>query len=414
MDNQTTRRGEWLRSNGFQEDPFDPEAVRAEADRLLRVGAFISFDYYDSVKGRPDTPGPRFIFGKRGGGKTAFRIQISRDFDDTLQNDEERILSIEYTDFDPVLERANHNPKEVRPRHHVEQIVSLIVQRLFFLMVQDESPIELDSLNNSEKRLFAWYAQNFGVLHPWQRDILEGRVDGLDRFFTSDKVLKLGQGILKLAAETVSSTAGKVVDLLNELVAIQPPVAIEPNQVPLKDLLENIVQICQKLKIGAVYVLVDDVDEPQYYGEKNDFEPAFDLIRPLAASPKLLGIKGLIFKFFLPYEVRERCLISFRLDKFSEHVIVWSYESLKNMLQTRLETASEGNRDTLSAICDVDSKHIDEWITDFAKEQGNPRALVYVGNELFEEHLRRETQVEEKITRAVWERARLRAKEVLA
>ena len=59
-------------------------------------------------------------------------------------------------------------------------------------------------------------------------------------------------------------------------------------------------------------------------------------------------------------------------------------------------------------------KYINEWVTDFAKEKGNPRALVYVGNELLTEHFRKDRAEDELITRATWERARLRAEEVLS
>ena len=58
-------------------------------------------------------------------------------------------------------------------------------------------------------------------------------------------------------------------------------------------------------------------------------------------------------------------------------------------------------------------ENIDEWMVDFAKERGNPRALLYVGNEILVEHFREERSLDDKINRATWERARQRAEEVL-
>jgi hypothetical protein len=84
------------------------------------------------------------------------------------------------------------------------------------------------------------------------------------------------------------------------------------------------------------------------------------------------------------------------------------------MLQKRIKAASQDGLDTLQPLCDPDiGKNIDEWVIDFAKEKGNPRALMYVGNELLVEHFRQARDVDDKVTHATWERARQRAEEVL-
>jgi hypothetical protein len=414
-------REAWLKleEHGFVRDPFNPEAVRAEADTLITLiddpDAFVEFPYFNSIKGTPQSPGPRFIFGGRGGGKTALRLDLFQTFEEEISTKvEDPILAVVYNNFDTVLELAQHDVTKVRLRYHVEYIVALIVQRLFWLMVDKEYKVKLSRLEDKHKRLFVWYAENFGVFQQWQLDYLKGKVEGLENFLSRDNVVNVGKGVLQLVADMTSPLASQMAGLFNELIEIDKPIKIQPQDIPLGDLLEGILWICKELGYEAVYVLVDDVDEPQYYGEQQDFSPAFELIRVLAASPKILGIRGLIFKFFLPIEIREQCLKSLRLDKFSEQIITWKFRDLKRLLVRRLGVASNGNVSSMSSLCDKEFEDdIDELLVDFAKELGNPRALVYLGNELLSEHFRKLRDVDDKITRATWSRARQRAEEVL-
>jgi hypothetical protein len=97
-------RREWLKGYGFKQDPFCAEALRAEDDELLypekgaTTEAFVEFPYYQEIRGTPGSPGPCFIFACRGGGKTALRLRIQRDFDNALkQGQPEKVLAVVYT-----------------------------------------------------------------------------------------------------------------------------------------------------------------------------------------------------------------------------------------------------------------------------------------------------------------------------
>ena len=52
------RRDQWLKNYNFTEDPFSPESIRAEADKLLEDSTFVEFPYYENIKGQIETPGP--------------------------------------------------------------------------------------------------------------------------------------------------------------------------------------------------------------------------------------------------------------------------------------------------------------------------------------------------------------------
>ncbi len=407
-------RREWLEAYKFR-DPFEPEFLRAERDILLEDGrAFVEFPYFGVIEGKPDMPGPRFIFAGRGGGKTALRLRLQRNFDYNLETGGDRILAVTYNQFDRVLERADHDPRKVVPRYHVEEIITLIVKGLFRALVISDEAFRDDILQEEHtQQLLNWYLREYNVFHPWDLNRFLGEVSGFGYFFSEKRLLDVAKGGLEVLSFTMPPIAQQAIKILTGFLDIEEPVAISKNDVPVVELLEELVSLCLLLGFKSIYVLVDDVDEPQYYGDRHDYQPAFDMIHSLASASKLIGAPGLIFKFFLPFEIREMCMDSLRLDKFSEQVITWTYEDLASLYRCRLEASRSEPPFELKELCDQTLEHIDEWLVDFAKEMRSPRALLYAGNELFTEHFRRERAIKDKITRATWERARQRAEEVL-
>ena len=428
-DEEKLTRKSWLKEHGYNIDPFSPESVRAEADVLLGGeksqdgSAFVEFPYYETILGDVGIPGPRFIFTERGGGKTALRIKIQKKFDknliDGLKNP---ILAVTYNKFDRVLNReeVNHNSKNVVPRHHVDEIIRLIVKGLFKALVVNQETFKDNVLNEERtKQLLNWYVTEYRAFQPWDLDQLLGDIYGAGYFFSEKKIEKLLKGGIDIVSSALPEVAQRAVETLTSFFSVEEPMSISKNDISIVEALEELIRLCVRIGFKAVYVLIDDVDEPQYYGKKLDFHPAFDLIKPLASAPKIIGISGLVFKFFLPIEIRPWCLQTFRLDKFSELVIKWTYRDLNNVYETRIEICTRDEKNDkrfhdLQALCGDDlAGKIDQWIVDFAKEMGNPRALIYVGNEMLVEHFRTERSKDVLIPRAAWERARQRAEEVL-
>jgi len=179
------------------------------------------------------------------------------------------------------------------------------------------------------------------------------------------------------------------------------------------DLLEGIMNICGELGLDAVYVLVDDVDEPQYYGDLRDFSPAFELIRPLAAAPKLLSIKGLVFKFFLPMEIKSRAETAFRLDKHKAREVLWSDEDLHKVLNKRLEVYKRKDEEWASRppphlddLCVPELRSLEDKVVKEAR--GSPRDLLRLCNELLAQHFKENVTQELLLTVDCW-RAALKA-----
>lgn len=431
----SSKRQEWLSANGFAKDPFLPEARRAEGDCLLRLTnddnslssanetAFEAFPYYEEVVGTLESPGPRFIFALRGGGKTALCQKIFYQYtaDFLSVGQKWAVLPVIYNDFNRVLENAQHQPANVRPRYHVEQIIRLIVRKLFELSIHPELPPEhqfKNIQNEYVKKLFVWYIETFGDFHSWELNRILGNIRGMDYFFDKEKLLKLGKQTLALGASFVGTPAERVVSFFNDLVSVEKFDKIDHQQISFYDLLNGLVLVCKHLNIDQILVLVDDVDEPQYYGEKEDYDPAFHLMHSLIAGPKLLGMPGLVLKFFLPIEMKATCLRVVRLDKFAERTITWQADDLRKVLSTRLQICLKDeftHQNSLANICASDLKFdIDDLMVKFAAEYKNPRALIFLGNELLAEHLRVDDRSSDiLIPRLTWEIACMRARETL-
>jgi hypothetical protein len=391
---------EWLAGKGFLDNPFDEKALAAETDEYL-PDCFVEFPYFEEVLGNPQSPGPRFILTERGGGKTALRLQIERGLDKFLEADEGRALAVTCDQFDVLCERVGWDTTKVTLRMHIEQIVGLIVSRLFVLGVQDKSKIQLRALGDNDKRLLRWYIDKFSpCLQPWQLSRLLGKLEGIFYFVNIENVLKGTQTVTKEMAAAIPG-AKPVVETLLDIVSWKPH-PVEPKDVPGRDLLKGLIEICKGLNLDAIYVLVDNVDQAQYAGVDYNFAPAFHLIRSLGAARDILLTSGLVVKFFLPTEILELAETSFRFDVLRKRCIEWDREALSRVLQKRLATFSGGTYRSLSPLCQAElNSQIDDLLLDNANM---PRDLLRLGNELFAQHFKFRSE-EPELTADDWQKA---------
>ena len=98
---------------------------------------------WDKVYGDPSSPATSIVFGEKGAGKTAMRLQMAGQIDEhNAQNDNGRLFVIEYDDFNPFLDRfadrlsgrKQRNPAKVLAEwklwDHMDAILSLGVTSL--------------------------------------------------------------------------------------------------------------------------------------------------------------------------------------------------------------------------------------------------------------------------------------------
>ncbi|MCC6661099.1 MAG: hypothetical protein IT437_09465 [Phycisphaerales bacterium] len=128
------------------DNPFKGEEARHDPvfERMadLGDGAVLTHPEFDKVLGDPGHPASAAVFGEKGSGKTAIRLQIARRIAVyNAAHPNARCLLIPYDDFNPILDRfaaryqgSKTSPEETlkRLRHldHLDAIVASVVPRI--------------------------------------------------------------------------------------------------------------------------------------------------------------------------------------------------------------------------------------------------------------------------------------------
>jgi len=132
---------QFLEHHGIATNPFADEDAQTD---LVFKGACIRKTYHpawDKIYGNPAEPSTSVVFGEKGSGKTAIRLQLARHLaDHNAEQPEHQALVVPYDDFNPFLDRfrdrffRRRKPERVikqwRLWDHVDAILALSVTQL--------------------------------------------------------------------------------------------------------------------------------------------------------------------------------------------------------------------------------------------------------------------------------------------
>lgn len=137
----------FLEHHGIATDPFAGED--AQIDPVFKDYCITHARHpaWDKVFGDPAEPATSIVFGEKGAGKTALRLQIVRHLEDyNRQHPQNRVFAIEYDDFNPFLDRFRDHvgPRKSADRvlaewklwDHMDAILSLGVTQLVNAIVE--------------------------------------------------------------------------------------------------------------------------------------------------------------------------------------------------------------------------------------------------------------------------------------
>ncbi len=133
---------QFLDHHGIETNPFAEED--AQTDPVFKEHCIASMYHpvWDKIYGDPADPATSVVFGEKGSGKTALRLQIARHLADyNRTHPQERLFVIGYDDFNPFLDRFQDHFGGRRRRldrmlaewklwDHMDAILSLGVTRL--------------------------------------------------------------------------------------------------------------------------------------------------------------------------------------------------------------------------------------------------------------------------------------------
>ncbi len=165
---------QFLDHHGISVNPFSEED--AQTDPVFKDHCIFSTYHpsWDKVYGDPAEPSTSIVFGEKGSGKTALRLQIVRHLTEyNRQHPAQRIFVIEYDDFNPFLDRfVEHMGQRSRRGDqvlaqwklwdHMDAILSLGVTQLVDRVLEsngqkkqpsvDVGPLEVRKLDRHQAR----------------------------------------------------------------------------------------------------------------------------------------------------------------------------------------------------------------------------------------------------------------------
>lgn len=96
----------FLEHHGISRNPFAEEDAQTDPVFKERCIESTFHPTWDKIFGDPSEPASAIVFGEKGSGKTAMRLQLARRLDDhNQQKPDKRLFVIHYEDFNPFLDR---------------------------------------------------------------------------------------------------------------------------------------------------------------------------------------------------------------------------------------------------------------------------------------------------------------------
>ncbi len=148
---------QFLRHHGITGNPFSEEDAQTDTVFKRLCLATIHHPAWNKFFGSPADPSTALVFGEKGSGKTALRLQAAAELEAYNQaHPAERVLAISYDDFNPYLDscRAAMRASDMdavleswKLQDHMDAILSLGVTKLVDLLTSEKVALTVLSLD---------------------------------------------------------------------------------------------------------------------------------------------------------------------------------------------------------------------------------------------------------------------------
>ena len=151
---------QFLGHHGIAGNPFSEED--AQTDTVFKRGCLwkIHHPAWDKFFGSAADPSTALVFGEKGSGKTALRLQVTAELDSYNQeHPSDRVFVISYDDFNPYLDHfrtavrardATEALKRWRLQDHMDAVLALGVTQLIDGITSEKS--DLSRLSEDQRR----------------------------------------------------------------------------------------------------------------------------------------------------------------------------------------------------------------------------------------------------------------------
>jgi len=189
-----------LAHHGIQDNPFGQEDAQDDAVFRQHCLQGVHHPAWDKIFGSASNPSTAVVFGEKGSGKTALRIQIVDQIARHNQaNPAERVFVIEYDDLNPFIDcfherqwgtsrKPERSLKNWRLLDHMDAILSLGVTRLVSAILGESSlpagfevdPTRVQKLDRMQRRdlllLATFYDYTLSMPHPKRWSLLRRKL----------------------------------------------------------------------------------------------------------------------------------------------------------------------------------------------------------------------------------------------
>ncbi|MFO0916573.1 MAG: hypothetical protein U0795_26695 [Pirellulales bacterium] len=187
---------QFLQHHGIERNPFAEEDAQTDPVFKTRCLENVYHPAWDKIFGEPGDPATAVVFGEKGAGKTAMRLQIAGHLDRyNASQPGKRVFVVHYDDFNPFLDRFRSRLSSRRQRpdrvlaewrlwDHMDAILGLSVTQLVHWILEPgrgstahapAEPLPVDKLDKYQRRdlllLAACYDQATAAPLPerWNR-----------------------------------------------------------------------------------------------------------------------------------------------------------------------------------------------------------------------------------------------------
>ena len=174
---------QFLKHHGIKGNPFSEEDAQTDTVFKQRCLTTIHHPAWNKFFGSPADPSTALVFGEKGSGKTALRLQAMSEIEAyNEENPTERVFVISYDDFNPYLDNfrtaikaddTNQVLKRWQLHDHQDAILSLGVTQLVDLLTSEKVDLSVLSLDQRRDLLLlaALYDSSTGepIERRWSR-----------------------------------------------------------------------------------------------------------------------------------------------------------------------------------------------------------------------------------------------------
>lgn len=380
FDPQEDRLQKWLSQVGLNLNPFG--YIDAGEDPLIPF-YLVDHNQFDKVSGDQ----PSFVFAPAGGGKTSFRVRLAREC--RAGRNGRRLFPIIFKPTSP--SRPNEDPKQSAIRQRTNLLRYAAQELLLHLAYNPYTIDEMDPLlRDTFLQTISWEL-DFSISYYLDQMKLAGSLEPLITAFDP-------------TARSLPNPPGKedIIYLHNKL-SKYSFTNEKPNDEKRLELLIDL--IIKQLKFEAIYILIDGVDG--FPETVNDPGEMLASISWFLDSALIWSQKRVYTKYFLPEEtwsfISEMPAFRLLTSKSKVIIIKWDADALSEVIRQRLQEASGGKFDSLTAISDralrSSGRSVEEVLIGDLRRQKKlkPRSLIRAVNQLFSYHVQDE-RVHEKLT----------------